>query len=124
MPSQKLLYKAMGCTLAAGALLCAVAGFLRGWTAALLLGSALGLLCSALGLRLFFAAWRAAPHGGSVALYYVLRLAIVFGSVFAAMLIPAVDALGVLLPELPVIPILALMLALEKTPRDGGTKGD
>ncbi|MEG2930886.1 MAG: hypothetical protein RR825_03785 [Ruthenibacterium sp.] len=72
----------------------------------------------------FFAAWRAAPHGGSVALYYVLRLAIVFGSVLAAMAIPPVDALGVLLPELPAIPILALMLALEKTPRDGETKGD
>lgn len=46
--------------------------------------------------------------------WYLLRLGIVFGTVVLALFVPFIDALGVLVPQLFCLPVLAVRLALEK----------
>ena len=113
MKDRKLFCKAALCSLLCSAILCSAVYFLNGQSARFLASSLLGAACSILALRLSFATWQAAPNGGSVAMFYMLRLVVVFGSVLAAMFLPAVDALGILLPELFPVPVLAIFMALE-----------
>ena len=48
------------------------------------------------------------------ACWYLVRLAVVFGAVVLALFVPFADALGVLVPQLFCLPVLAVRLALEK----------
>lgn len=85
---------------------------------ALLPGFLLGAGVCLLALWLFFKAWRAAPDKSYVMLFYLLRVALVFGSILAAMFFPGIDALGVLVPQLFPMPVLAIrMLFPEKKGR-------
>ena len=59
-------------------------------------------------------AWGAAPDVQGVVCWYLLRLGIVFGTVVLALFVPFIDALGVLVPQLFCLPVLAVRLALEK----------
>ena len=61
-----------------------------------------------------FRAWGAAPNASGVVCWYLLRLGIVFGAVVLALFVPFADALGVLVPQLFCLPVLAVRLALEK----------
>lgn len=116
----KMLYWAsLGVSLLFGILLCAGVYAWYAPTHAFLLGSALGFVCMALGIRLFFAAWHAAPDQAKVARNYGLRLAVVFGSVALALFVPFVDALGVLLPQLFPIPVLAVLMLLPDFSKGG-----
>ena len=56
----------------------------------------------------------AAPNASGVVCWYLLRLGIVFGAVVLALFVPFADALGVLVPQLFCLPVLAVRLALEK----------
>lgn len=61
--------------------------------------------------------WRvlaAVPDKTACVAWYLLRLAAEFGAVLAAMLLPFADALGVLIPQLLPIPVLAVLLAVQK----------
>ena len=105
---------AVGALLSAG-ILCAVvvlAG--RSPVACGLLGGGAGLLVALVAHVCLFRAWAAAPSASGVACWYALRLVLVFGAVAAALFVPFVDALGVLLPQLFCLPVLAVRLALEK----------
>ncbi len=73
-----------------------------------------GLLCSAGSVLCFFASWRSAPKGFKVALFYMLRLFLIFGSVIIFVFLPFNNALGAILPHLPTMPITALFMALNK----------
>lgn len=114
MPTGKLLCRCLAIANALSVLTGVLLWTFGRGTAALALGFGLGAGTASLGLWLFFCAWRAAPDGGGVALYYVLRLAVVFGGVLAALFVPAVDALGVIVPQFFPVPVLAVLLALEK----------
>ncbi|MEF9969640.1 MAG: hypothetical protein RR867_06030 [Ruthenibacterium sp.] len=81
---------------------------------ALNIGFLLGTLVTAGTLRLFFMAWRAAPNGGMVALWYALRIVLTVASIGAALVFSGTAALGVLLPQLFPIPLLALFLIFRK----------
>ena len=73
-----------------------------------------GLCIAALALFLFYKAWRAAPNGPRVALWYALRLAAVFGGVALALFVPGVSALGAVIPQILQTPVLAVLFALGK----------
>ena len=97
----------IGAALAA-AVLGAVAAFGGRGTAAFALGGGAGLAVA------LFRAWGAAPNASGVVCWYLLRLGIVFGAVVLALFVPFADALGVLVPQLFCLPVLAVRLALEK----------
>ena len=61
-----------------------------------------------------FRAWGAAPNASGVGCWYRGRRAVVFGAVGLALFVPFADALGVLVPQLFCLPVLAVRLALEK----------
>ena len=56
----------------------------------------------------------AAPDKTASITWYLLRLAVEFGAVLLAMLLPFADALGVLIPQLFPIFVLAVLLAIQK----------
>ena len=97
----------IGAALAA-AVLGAVAAFGGRGTAAFALGGGAGLAVALAAHACLFRAWGAAPNASGVVCWYLLRLGIVFGAVVLA------DALGVLVPQLFCLPVLAVRLALEK----------
>ncbi|MEG1446125.1 MAG: hypothetical protein RSC58_02535 [Ruthenibacterium sp.] len=114
MPSRKLYFKTCAASMACAALV---------WLGFFLcnkntLPFAVGFLCGAAvaagTLWLFFKAWRSAPNGGMVALWYALRIVLTVASIGLALAFSSTAALGILLPQLFPIPILALFLALQK----------
>lgn len=78
------------------------------------LSFAAGVGVSALALVCLYKAIGAAPQQSAVITWYLLRLVCEFGAVLGAMLLPFADALGVLIPQLFPIFVLAAMLALKK----------
>ena len=103
----------IGAVLAA-AVLGAVAAFGGRGTAAFALGGGAGLAAALAAHACLFRAWGAAPDVQGVVCWYLLRLGIVFGAVVLALFVPFIDALGVLVPQLFCLPVLAVRLALEK----------
>ncbi len=77
-------------------------------------GISVGYLVSVLALWLLFKAWDSAPHLSAVGAFYVLRLLVEFGAVLLALLIPGADPIGVLIPQLFGLPILAVLMAIQK----------
>lgn len=114
MTRQRLLQTATAISAALGVLLCAAVYVFFHRTAGFLCGSALGLLCGVAALWMFFKMWRAAPDKSAAMQWYVLRLCVTLGSVLLAMVLPFVDALGVLLPQLFPMPVLAVCMTLYK----------
>ena len=100
--------------LLAAAVLGAVAAFGGRGTAAFALGGGAGLAAALTAHACLFRAWGAAPDVQGVVCWYLLRLGIVFGAVVLALFVPFIDALGVLVPQLFCLPVLAVRLALEK----------
>ena len=98
----------------AAAVLGAVAAFGGRGTAAFALGGGAGLAAALAAHACLFRAWGAAPDMQGVVCWYLLRLGIVFGAVVLALFVPFIDALGVLVPQLFCLPVLAVRLALEK----------
>lgn len=98
----------------AAAVLGAVAAFGGRGTAAFALGGGVGLAVALAAHACLFRAWGAAPNASGVVCWYLLRLAVVFGAVVLALFVPFADALGVLVPQLFCLPVLAVRLALEK----------
>lgn len=89
------------------------AGGLR--TRALVLGFVLGLCVMVASIVLLGRTWRAGPEKGPVAFLYGARVVLIFGSVIAALFLPFVDALGVIVPQLFPGPVLAVLLAMDDT---------
>ena len=98
----------------AAAVLGAVAAFGGRGTAAFALGGGAGLAVALAAHACLFRAWGAAPNASGVVCWYLVRLAVVFGAVVLALFVPFADALGVLVPQLFCLPVLAVRLALEK----------
>lgn len=114
MPEKKL-YRTAALISAGCALLAAAVFWGTGHgSTALAIGFLAGLVCSQLGLWLFFRAWGAQPDKGRVLLLYGAHVAVVFGSILVCMFVPGVDALGAVVPQLFPIPVLALLFALQK----------
>lgn len=77
-------------------------------------GIFVGYLVSVVALWLLFKAWDSAPRLSAVGAFYVLRLLAEFGAVLLALVIPGADPIGVLIPQLFGLPILAVLMAIEK----------
>ncbi|WP_367924349.1 hypothetical protein [uncultured Ruthenibacterium sp.] len=73
-----------------------------------------GFCVSVLALWLLFKAWDRAPNLSAVGAFYALRVMVEFGAVIVSLFIPAADPIGVLIPQLFGLPILAILMAIEK----------
>ena len=111
---RKLCRKAFGLSCAASAVVALVMLAAGGMTQARWLGFAAGLAVCAGALALFGRAWGSAPNGAAVAVWYLLRMALVFGAVIAVVFVPWLDAVGVLVPQLFGLPALAILMVLGK----------
>lgn len=81
------------------------------------LSFAAGVGAAVLALWCLYKAIGAAPQQSAVITWYLLRLLCEFGAVVGAMLLPFADALGVLIPQLFPVFVLAALLALKKEDR-------
>ena len=84
-------------------------GGLRRW-----LSFAAGVAAACLALYCLYRVITAAPDKTASITWYLLRLVVEFGAVLLAMLLPFADALGVLIPQLFPIFVLAVLLAVQK----------
>lgn len=75
---------------------------------------AVGFLVSVVALWLLFKAWESAPRLSAVGAFYVLRLVAEFGAVLVSLFIPGADPVGVLIPQLFGLPVLAVLMAIDK----------
>lgn len=114
MPNKKLYFSIFFASAVCEALVLCGFVFYKKNSAALDLGLLLGTAVMAGTLWLFFKAWRAAPNGGMVALWYALRIGLTVAAVGGTLLFSGTMALGVIVPQLFPIPLLALFLALQK----------
>lgn len=110
MPTKKLYFT----TLAVSALLSVIVALFLEKTALLWIGFSVGILISVLTLWMFFKAWQAAPNGTAVMTWYALRAVISFGSIVIAMFLSFPVAIGVLVPQLFPVPLLAIFMILGK----------
>ena len=114
MAHRKLFLKTLGISallvIATGVLL-ALAGY---FSAARGICMAVGFLVSTVALRLLFKAWESAPQLSAVGAFYILRLLVEFGAVLVSLFIPGVDPVGVLIPQLFGLPVLAVLMAIDK----------
>ena len=81
------------------------------------LSFAAGVGAAVLALWCLYKAIGAAPQQSAVVTWYLLRLLCEFGAVVGAMLLPFADALGVLIPQLFPVIVVAALLALKKEDR-------
>ncbi len=111
---KKIFYKtwAISAGLAALVMLCLLAAGKAGPLR--LVSFALGLGTAALALWCFARAWQSAPDTAQVVTWYILRLICEFVPVLVAMFVPFLDALGILIPQLFPIFVLAVLLVLQK----------
>jgi uncharacterized membrane protein HdeD (DUF308 family) len=107
-----LCAKAFGVCVVGSGIVALVMASAHAMFAARWLGFAVGLLVCAAAMALFCKAWGAAPHMGAVVVWYMLRVVVVFGAVAAAVFVPSLDAVGVLIPQLFALPALAALVAL------------
>lgn len=114
MAHWKLFGKTLAISAVAVLLTAVVLGFAGWFSPARGVGMAVGFLVSVLALWLLFKAWDSAPRLSAVGAFYVLRLLVEFGAVLVALVIPGADAVGVLIPQLFGLPVLAILMAIEK----------
>lgn len=75
---------------------------------------AFGVLVSWIALYCLYRVLGAVPDKTACIVWYLLRLAAEFGAVLAALFLPFADALGVLIPQLFPILVLAVLMAVGK----------
>ncbi len=109
MPYKKLLAIALLSNFIIGVLLCLIVGIVK-QIEYYEIACAVGLLCSAGAMLCFFKSWKSAPNSAMVALYYVLRILLVFGSVIVFVFLPFGNALGAIIPHLPSIPVITFTM--------------
>ncbi len=114
MPTKKLYFM----TLTVSVAFSVIVAFFLEQTMLLWISFLIGILISALTLWMFFKAWNAAPDSTVVVTWYAVRAVITFGSIIIAMFQTFPIAIGVLVPQLFPVPLLAVFMILGKRKGD------
>lgn len=117
MPTKPLFFKVL-----TGAILCTLAACFallqlhvtQGGTP-FILGLLIGIAVQIAALYCLFRAWKSAPSASRVVLWYILRVALIGISIITCAFIPTiVNAVPVIVAQLFAVPILAVLLAVQK----------
>ena len=83
--------------------------------ASLLIGTGIGVLVAWTSIWMFYKTIFVKDKGGSlVAFWYGARVVITFGSIILSLFVPWMSSLGVIVPQLFPIPVIAIFMITEK----------